>query len=238
MSEKEKTLVPTKAAETSEEQRELMLLLNEQVCALFAQDDVLLRPSPEMNRNDLWERLKVIPAKPQAHVGYWFGVKIDVSEDGCFWLNIKFTVWVPNGNGSTDLVFLTPNQTHWICDRLKTNALLRKSLTIYVNSIVASLRDGLGRLQTVVDEDKFWEDTTKWNQIFDVVTGSPFRRGLYTSWNIFLEHVCPPPPWAVPDPNLRRQWNQIKAIGGKVPTSGTEALQSLLDSLRGSGRRG
>lgn len=214
MSEENGVLVPIKIEETSEAQKYLMLLLNEQVFELFRQDDVLLRPSAEMNRHDLWENLKIVRTNPTAHVGYWLGasVKAQASNTGHFWLNVHMTVWPSDGN---KMVFLTPNQTHWICDRLKTNPLLKEILTTYVSSVVVSLRNGLDRLQKDIDDGNFWEDRSKHNGVFDVASRENPYRGWYTSWDAFLENVCPPPPWLTPGPNLQYQWDRIKMIGGK-----------------------
>jgi len=214
MSKENGTLVPIGAEKTSEQQKALMLLLNQQVYALFDQNDILLRPSPEMNKSHLWANLKNIRANQQAHVGYEFKVKIDVNEDGYFWLNVSMVVWTSDDKGGVKIAFLTPNQTHWICDRLKDNPLLKETLISYTSEIITNLRKGLDRVQETVGDGQFWNDKSKFNQVFDVVTGDVFRRGWYTSWDIFLENVCPPPPWVSSDPKTIIKWSQIMDING------------------------
>lgn len=211
---KSRTLIPLKAEDTSVEQKELMLLLNKQVGALFEQkDDILLKPSPEMNKFNLWERLKIVHTNPQAHVGYWFGTRTCADSEGYTWLNVELALWPMNEAGKNDLVFLTPNQTHWVLDALKENELLRDRLRAYVQKVITNLQEGLGKLSKTVDTGEFWDNTGKWNPIFDVATPKARHRGHYTSWDIFMANVCPPPPWMYPFPGLQESWRIIRDVG-------------------------
>ncbi len=214
MSKESKILVPDKVEETSDEQRALMLLLNSRVCALFEQkDDILLRPSPDMNRRNLWERLKIVQKNPQAHVGYWFGNRTCADIDGYTWLNVELHLWPVDEAGETQLVFLTPNQTHWVLDALKENEMLRDRLKAYIQDYINNLQEWLGKLSKNVDTGAFWDNTGKWNPVFDVAAPDARHRGHYTSWDIFMANVCPPPPWMYPYPRLQESWMTIRDVG-------------------------
>lgn len=213
MSDEHATLVPTKIEEASDAQKVLMLLLNEQICALFKEDDILLKPSPEMNHKERWVHLKLIEANPQVHVGYRFDSRPCTDSTGYFWLNVALILRVVNEVNDYKIIFLTPNQTHWILNTLKENELLREKLKAYAKFSINNLRETLTRSSEAVNSDKFWEDNGKFNPVFDVATKDARRRGYYTSWDIFMENVLPPPPWIHPFPALQETWRLIMQLG-------------------------